>query len=263
MGQSFLGFGFRRSRRAGLQEKYGALGVQREHMELSDADVLRLHMARECYTKYPTMIQPPKVKHGREITENDWFSASLLDRAENWPISSSYYSKATTQGVLFSLFIAGLAYGGLHLLAWSPPLRTSAETLIWRMSGVAIIVYGAIPELAWCSAKSPNLCVKLNRKRAPNWLIGWVGAAKSAWHKSKRLLRDVFSCILLILESGFAAIVFNVVVRVAAGNLIAVATILYAVSRVYLVVECFISVDRLPESVFETPYWARCLPNLS
>lgn len=41
------------------------------------------------------------------------------------------------------------------------------------------------------------------------------------------------------------------------------ATLLYLFSRVYLVVECFISVGRLPESAFDTPSWSQYMPHLS
>jgi hypothetical protein len=30
------------------------------------------------------------------------------------------------------LLFAGVAYGGMHLLAWDPPVETEAELLIWR-----------------------------------------------------------------------------------------------------------------------------------
>jgi hypothetical protein len=48
--------------------------------------------------------------------------------------------------MILSLFVAGLVYGGLHLLAWNPPVRTATETWIWRPSSVGIIAYGTVAE---------------------------------------------------------------------------------------------------------------------
>ncbi|GAB1312405.1 hypothetical protein MFIFM68171_02615 [Madurella fahalii] len=74
MGQSLFGFGFRRNRCVCIQENNGILGLQREFMELSAADILRLRMAKECYTKYPMLVRYPDNRSPEErLQESDWF----------------------------------------------------------------------------------------------------------------------------------------------------------------------------------------------
>ena len=43
---------------------------------------------------------------------------------------------------LLGLLIAGLLYGGLHLLAWQVPFASRAERILWRFSGIFIITAG-------------------------------------------------------------------------------------------------------------------------
>ena len=44
--------------------------------------------------------------------------------------------------LLFGLLLAGVLYGGLHLLAWNVPFASRAERILWRFSGIFIISAG-------------------------------------------------------------------------------------------------------------------------
>ena len=124
-------------------ERVGILCLWREYMPLSAADVRRLWLAKECYTKYPDLAD----KYSIGYIDSYW----VLDRSRNWPISPSKYDNTSFASTIpLGLFIAGLAYGGLHLLAWSPPVRTVEEAFLWRFSGVTIAVYGAVAQLLSC-----------------------------------------------------------------------------------------------------------------
>jgi hypothetical protein len=62
MGQSVFGFGFQHKHFASPVDQYGVLSLQRGHMQLSSADILRASMAGESYSKYPIMAFKPGLK---------------------------------------------------------------------------------------------------------------------------------------------------------------------------------------------------------
>ena len=44
--------------------------------------------------------------------------------------------------MLFGLLLAGVLYGGLHLLAWNVPFASRVERILWRFSGILITSAG-------------------------------------------------------------------------------------------------------------------------
>jgi len=278
MGQSVLGFEFRRKFFQGEVDQYGVLGFHREHMQLSSADILRVSMAGESYSKYPIMAFKPSfwgklsaedrlrlAEVGRSIRhlptdELNWYMPWFVDRVRNLPGSSGSWSTSDTAMIL-SLFVAGLAYGGLHLLAWNPPVRTATETLIWRASGVGTIAYGtaagvlAIIFSLWDYHKNRSNTTALPTLKKDDAWSRVIGFAH---------LVDLSTC----LKSIYRRIYWGY--RKSAAFIekvwplcVSLTTILYSLGRIYLVVECFISVGRLPEAVFKTPAWAQYIPHLS
>lgn len=244
MGQSLFGFDFRRKRRAGSQEKEGILGVHREFVELSAADFLYLSRAEQCYTTYPSLSRGG-------FDEGKWW---VRDHAPNFPLSRSSLLDATTQTMVFSLFVAGLAYGGIHLLAWDPPVRTWAEALMWRISGIYIIGYGAIPQLIWCSSRLYKLVLTFGQEREPGPKFSVISA--TSWIILAARFAHILGRLLYMIDD-MSDIIIPIMTLLATA-----ATILYVLGRIYLVVECFISLGRLPASVFETPVWTNYLPHL-
>ncbi|KAK1750467.1 hypothetical protein QBC47DRAFT_365350 [Echria macrotheca] len=228
----------------GIPGEHSVLSPGDDYLELSAADILRLRMARQCYTKYPSVANDGKV--------TPW----LTDRAENWPNSGSRYTSTHVGAFVLTFFIAGLAYGGLHLLAWDPPVQTAAETTFWRVSGLSIIVYGAILViLALCSELDDyDLVLRLP------WLERWFRPVTVIWHGFDRLLDR--TCRPLKVYAQTVLGLMSKLVVYGMGCIAILATLLYVISRIYLVVESCISVAHLPESVFETPKWTKYLPHL-
>ena len=56
-----------------------------------------------------------------------------------WAVRSNEHRLSS---VLLGLILAGLLYGGLHLLAWKVPFASSAERILWRFSGIFITSAG-------------------------------------------------------------------------------------------------------------------------
>jgi hypothetical protein len=293
MGQSLFGFCARypdgKKKLTSAVKKHGFLHLHLPFLTLSPADILRLEMAQECYAVYPSLLEHQFVRK-HPTAPMQWHASDVLcRRVEDLPISSGDASRIVSDSdvsILVSLFISGLAYGGLHLLAWSPPVRTATETLLWRISGVTTIVYGAMPLfiiLFIIAGYYACRGVAWTYKRvAPGWLrngvvalfmrvFKWVREVLSRlvdWIDvllEIRVVLWVFTCVLIVPAFVVVAVVVIALVAVVGVGVAVVvgASLFYVFSRIYLVVECFISVGRLPESAFETPYWAQYMPHLS
>jgi hypothetical protein len=271
MGQSLFGFcaryPLRQKKLIHSVGKHGFLHLHRPFLVLQPADILRLQLAREFCKTYPSFYETrPDLWGPTEV----WQDYLLVHRISDLPtFSDGAIEDPSLLSILVSLLFAGLAYGGLHLLAWSPPVRTPIETLLWRISGIATIAYGAMPLFGVAGYYASRGLVRVYVKVLPEWFrrglvrvyddrIAWMGQPRSVnsdWLDKKR-------------NVGYAMLYTMVgvlrVVAMAVGMMFIVgSTLFYVFSRVYLVVECFISAGRLPESVFETPQWARYMPHVS
>ncbi|KAK3984083.1 hypothetical protein QBC44DRAFT_337640 [Cladorrhinum sp. PSN332] len=188
----------------------------RPFVELSPAHILCCQLASES--------ELGKVKH-----------ESVAPRVSNFPGSAgTIFHTDLDTSIYLSLLVAGLAYGGLHLLAWNPPVKTLAETIIWRVAAFCVTAYGCFVSF-W-----PLVKTLLRRHTSDAAKRGW-----GAW-KIIRVVYWVYDNI--ILGAGLA--------------LFYLASMLYFLARIYLVVECFISVPSLPDSVFEQPAWSQYFPHI-
>ncbi|KAK3503321.1 hypothetical protein B0T13DRAFT_456962 [Neurospora crassa] len=63
----------------------------------------------------------------------------LVDRARNLPRFEDYEQYTS---LYFGFGLVSLIYGALHCLAWNAPFTSTAETILWRLSSVAIAASG-------------------------------------------------------------------------------------------------------------------------
>lgn len=96
-------------------------------------------------------------------TADDFLGAknAVCDSMPNWPLNMDleqctplmffeivpgtewvYGCSDRTSSLLLGLILAGLLYGGLHLLAWKVPFASRAERILWRFSGTLITSAG-------------------------------------------------------------------------------------------------------------------------
>src|SRR3569833_865167 len=279
MGQSMFGFGFRRGRvfhfnlppfrptSAGRMftwnfgaykdvPKRGFMALQRPYIQLSSADVLRLRLAQQCNQNYPGFIYrplnreyaTPYLKHPNQ-SHQMWQNEYVVTRTRNWPLSdeSCIESEANALYILLSLLFAGKAYGGLHLLAWNPPLTTASQILMWRMSGAIVASFGVLPFVWYMVLVVLDGCLDMIASvnetafwewltRVPDWLFN---------------VADNIRIIVLVVAGSTASVGLYT------------APFLYVWARVYLLVECIISVPRLPDAVFETVSWSKYFSHLT
>ncbi|KAG8424862.1 hypothetical protein J3458_001620 [Metarhizium acridum] len=182
------------------------------------------------------------LQHEREL-ENKWGQrfpkCRLHDRARNRPSTGGFtdifgliFGDAFSERpdgvvVLFAFTCAGLTYGALHLLAWNSPFSSVAQKKLWRISAVAIAASGAIVILL-------------------GLLCRWLVVAREDMPDDSYFRR--------LWNIMFIGIIVAIVVLF---------LLFYLFSRVYLVIECFVSMAYLPEGVFQQPKWTYYFPHIA
>jgi hypothetical protein len=164
----------------------------------------------------------------------------FVDRVHDWTfrMNPSEDDKSFTPADIFELLasssylipqlsamsVAAFIYGGLHLLAWNAPFRAPIYSLLWKISGITTASLGIFPLLALLNYSD---------------LIFWPGVPEGRWRS--------------------ACLETTMVVAYTGAWLLA---LLYASGRVYLVVESFLSLAYLPESVCTTPNFSLYFPHI-
>lgn len=119
---------------------------------------------------------------------------------------------------------ASMAYGGVHAAAWDGHFPSSIEMWLWRASSIFIAGSG----LTWILI---------------NMLARTFKGFKAYWGKVESLNAHWTSLVGL-------------------GSLATLCGLTYLLARIYLVVEAFISLRKLPAAAFETFEWTQLFPHL-
>lgn len=128
----------------------------------------------------------------------------------------------TLKLVLFS--VLPIIYGGIHLTAWAFDFPTSVERIIWRVCCIDIMAT----------------------------LVSIFAITFALWMFEKSM--DKLICWV------FGR--WNVLDGAIWYNALYVMIFIYAVSRIFIVVESFISLRHVPIGVYATPAWIQMLPHL-
>ncbi|KAL9131223.1 MAG: hypothetical protein Q9175_006823 [Cornicularia normoerica] len=119
---------------------------------------------------------------------------------------------------------ASMAYGGLHATAWNGHFPSRIEMWLWRASSICVAGSG----LTWILI---------------NMLARTFKGFKAYWERVESLRAHWTSLVGL-------------------GSLATLFGLAYLLARIYLVVEAFISLRRLPAAAFETAEWTQLVPHL-
>ena len=151
------------------------------------------------------------------------------------------------------LIISPIVYGGIHLAAWNFRFASNTERLIWK---IACIVIMATSITSWAVERSVR----------PIWHIAgklqvWV---KPMFNRFKSVLESRFGFSFKPYFTFWLQIfIFNQFpIYFAALSLPISALIIYMLSRVYLLVESFISLRHVPIGVFATLNWVQNIPHI-
>ena len=123
---------------------------------------------------------------------------------------------------IVAITLAGLFYGGLHALSWnSAALQTSAETLLWKISCFSIIGTGPVVILTWL------VFGEYYKNVVGKDLTRLFGEEVTTW--------------------------LSLLPKAALVTLLPSTILLYVFSRVFLIVEVFLSLPHADPAVYDTP----------
>ena len=122
------------------------------------------------------------------------------------------------------VWFASMAYGGLHATAWNGHFPSRIEMWLWRASSVCIASSGLL------------------------WIL--INALARTFKSFEAYWREVET-----LRAHWTGLV-------GLGCLATICGLAYLVARIFLVVEAFISLRRLPSATFDTLQWTQLVPHL-
>jgi hypothetical protein len=198
------------------------------HVDLSPGEYHALMLANEARLHYG------------DIDISAFYKSPILDsrivknRIHNQSILTSRMIFFPDISLRAGFLFAGLIYGGLHLTAWDAPFPTSVETVLWRVSASVIT----------CSGFAYLFMVHfLDIQALELYCTG----------TPRREIKQKFLRAILVMEKE---------TRIAMWYMALPTLGLYCFARVYLVVECFLSLAYLPNSTFLVPSWSQYVPHI-
>jgi hypothetical protein len=230
VGESIAGFTLDRF----YLQDYRILSRRRAFIEYQPKDVRLLTLAYQGLSGL-----------GRE-RRLDLFN-SVGDRIVNWPSTAgfgfnrlvdikidSYTYGPEWRPFVIALISASLIYGGLHLLAWDAPFVSHKQTILWKTSALAIVASGPVILMLHAHGTLLLKCCEPVRQ---------VHSQRSFYFWVRYLILPLFIHLQYLLAFTLP--------------------LLYVFARVYLVVECFISLSYLPRAVFIQPQWTSYYPHIT
>lgn len=180
-------------------------------------------LAADAVTAHPEILQLPT---GKFVTDG-WIEPKteelVTHTASNWPGEDLLRG---TGGLVMGmvLWFASIAYGAVHIAAWNDSYPSEVEAWLWRSSSIWVAFSG----LVWLVI---------------NLLAHSFGTIDAYWNR--------------VLEFKAGRISYAIL-----GLLCSLCGIAYIFARIFLVVEAWISIRKLPVGAYSTPNWIQMIPHL-
>ncbi|CAG8971201.1 hypothetical protein HYALB_00010574 [Hymenoscyphus albidus] len=197
----------------------------------SGTQVKRWKLADIAVQEYPTirerfestLCEPSKQLRNDTTWLRPTTEELLTASASNWPEEELLRG---TEGLVMGMILwcASMAYGAVHIAAWNDHFPTSAKKYLWQISAIYIAASGLL------------------------WLL--INLAAHTF----RYIDEYWDTVLALRAHWTNYLVL--------GFLCSICGIAYAVARIFLVVEAFISIRKLPVAAYETPDWTQNIPHL-
>lgn len=213
------------------------LGVRKTAIDhASPRDVARWKLAREAIEHYQLEDDVRLRHHDR----SDIYDENSRVRLRIGNLGSLIGSRAWE--VWFGFAVAGILYGGLHLLAWNAPFPSRVEQVCWRVaaSSVTMTPLLLVPVALMFSKRRLGRADPELVEKTRNEVVVLKGRLAMFWFRKGKW----FLFVPLLAAAPFL-------------------WLSYILGRVYLVVECFKNVGYLPKAVFEDVSWPAYLPHIS
>ncbi|MBE3048490.1 hypothetical protein IMZ48_39510 [Candidatus Bathyarchaeota archaeon] len=211
--------------------------ISRPVVEVAHLDLLRWKLAVRVHERPPRSSVAVRIRNFPRLDEP----------LEQWPLYLAF-------GII------GLAYGGLHCLAWNAPFPTDLERLFWRVSSVTITSTAALIALGFIWTISPPFWVDLKKV----FKVAWEIYEASTDCVDTSFIEVNFICCICCCPPvwGFLAMLIFSPLKLLFDVAVAAFIIFYILARTYLVVECFINVAHLPDGAYQMPQWSQYVPHI-
>lgn len=203
----------------------GTLG-QAEYTSIMQRN--RWLMAADAVKIYPAIRERFTAEGNTKTTDDgcDWFIPEIEElvtrHTTNWPSKGLLRgTKGLVMGMV--LWFSSMAYGGMHIAAWNAYFPTRVEAWMWRSSSIYITASGFI----WLTI---------------NFLAHQFRFIDAYWDKVLALRAHRSSYLILC-------------------SLCSICGVAYVFSRIFLVIEAFISIRQLQIAAYRTPYWTQLIPH--
>ena len=188
----------------------------------------RWALAAEAMTLHPAIAARVTPQESFEDNSRQiWFkpvTEELVDVSVGNGATEKLLHDMTGFVVGITMWTVSMAYGCMHAAAWDSYFPSRTESLMWRGSSVVIAGSGLIWILINLFGRSFN-------------------RVNAYWRSVATLQVDCLSLIAL-------------------GSLASCCGLLYLAARIFLVLEAFISLRKLPGSAFDTLEWTQLIPHL-
>lgn len=193
-----------------------------------DFQSTRWALAAEAMSLYPALasrlVCRATSQHGEPLRWFEPVTEELVDATiGNWATGNLLRAMS---GFVMGMVVwsASMAYGGVHATAWHGRFPSQTELLLWRASSICIAGSG----LTW-------ILINMLARTFPRFKAYW---------KEVETLRAHWTSL------------------VGLGSLAFLCGLAYILARIYIVVESFISLRKLPASAFNTVEWTQLVPHL-
>jgi hypothetical protein len=214
-------------------------------LRLSEKDVQRWTRATEVLRR-----EPDKYKPGQRL---NFHRKQLQKRSENFqnrPLNVKEIQEVLLSSMgedpLFWLMLVALpmVYGSVHLAAWNFGFPSRVEQIMWRVACIIIAsgIFGSLMAFGIIFITAMAVYLAGCYIFGDDWTLEVIDKV-GVWMKSLSPIYGLLGMVaILLLTLGFVALYFG--------------------SRLFVIVESFISIRRLPVGVFVTVHWANYIPHL-
>ncbi|ORX96674.1 hypothetical protein BCR34DRAFT_593759 [Clohesyomyces aquaticus] len=232
-------------------EYFGTLHQNRPYLLLRPTDLIRWKLASQAIERHRWYTHNTYSESfvSIPIWNKEWLNHNLVTlRDPDWIPGFLMIAASSRDLLLYMGMTAACAiYGGMHLLAWNAHFPSTAESILWRLSSVAVAAYGPVylPNVLYESLGN----YLLKRRRRKDQRLEWH------WWRDKNIDNGQWYSIV----DSVSYYAHRVWIGAYFGGYVP----LFFLGRGYLVIECFMNLFHLPESVLQTPNWSQYFPHIN
>ena len=204
---------------------------------LSPTDIKRWFLALQAIRKYDLEHDLRSRQSSRLIDYQNSYPRVKV-RLENLHLLDGL----SINEVWLGFAMAGLLYGGLHLVGWNAPFSSTLEKNLWRIASSSVTSTGIIagPIVLWLQSSTASQASSFVMDKYHGRPVHSTLEVRFLWPKVVLSGCMTLFCVTL-------------------GPLI---WFLYVLSRIYLLVECFKNVMHLPNDAFQEISWPCYFPHI-